>query len=105
MLPPRLAALHVPLVHPTLSALPTFAGTHENRAASGLKVGLCQHQRLVDPQPRAPEDHDQRPNPRAMYSAACDPHDGDDLLDPRRTSWIAPALIPWNAPTAIAGQR
>ena len=78
---------------------------HKDRAASRLKISLGQHQRLIDPQPRPPKDHDERAHPRAVQARARGTHHGDDLLYPRWISGKASAFIALHAPAPIPGHR
>jgi hypothetical protein len=97
--------LPCPLIHPALPALAALAITHKDRAAPRLKIGLGQHQRLIDPQPSPPKDHDKRADPHAVQARAGSMHDGDDLLNPRWISGKAPALVARNAPALIPKHR
>ena len=63
---PRLQLLPGPLVHADLAAAAALAAAHEQRAAAGVEVGLGERERLVDPQPGAPEHDDQAAQPPAV---------------------------------------
>jgi hypothetical protein len=75
----------------------------QNRAAAPVKVGLGQRERLVDPQPGAPQHHDQRADATAVAIVAGVAHHGHDLIDGRRVSRVALALVPWRDPGTKPG--
>jgi hypothetical protein len=65
-LEPRLQLRPVPAVHANLAALAALATPNEDRAASAVEIGLGEVERFADPQPGAPQDHDERPEPSAV---------------------------------------
>jgi hypothetical protein len=90
-----------PIVHPDLASLAPLSVPHEDRPAPGLKIGLCERERLVDPQACTPQDHDERSHPRAVGARPRCAHDRDDLLDSRRVRGVAAALVTGRAPRAV----
>ena len=48
-----------PRVHADLAAAPALAAPDQERAAALIEIALCQGERLVDPQPCSPQEHDQ----------------------------------------------
>src|SRR5919108_2113010 len=48
-----------PVVHADLAAAAALAAPHQQRPAARVQVGLCQRERLADPQAGAPEHDDQ----------------------------------------------
>jgi hypothetical protein len=65
----------------------------EHGTAGTVEIALLEGERLADPQPRAPEQDDQRAEPVAVRAIANRPHDGDDLLDRRRVGRVLLALL------------
>ena len=66
-------------------------------------AGFGQGERLADPQAGAPQDHDQRPQPGAVWSVARSAHDGDYLVDCRGVSRIVQAFVPWRSAAVVGG--
>jgi hypothetical protein len=79
--------------------------TQKDRAARLIEVALGQRERLADPQPRAPNHHDQPPQPQTMHAIACDTHDQHDLLHTRRIGGIAHALVTRRLTAAVTRHR
>ena len=79
-LEPWLELVPAPHVHADLAATPAVAATHEQRAAPVIEIGFCQRQCFLDPQPGAPEDHDQATQASPVRVVAGGAHDGDNLL-------------------------
>jgi hypothetical protein len=74
---------------PTSRRLPPLPWrTH--RPSAGLQVVLGESERLLDAQPRPPQQHDQGPQTGAMDAAAGLAHDRDDLLDRGRIATERP---------------
>jgi hypothetical protein len=48
-----------PCVHADLAAAPALAAPDQERAAALIEIALGQSERLLDPQPGSPQDHDQ----------------------------------------------
>jgi hypothetical protein len=65
---------------------------HE-RTAGALEVGLCKRERLTDPQAGTPKHDDKCTQPNAMRALADLTHHLNDLLDPRRISWVSVTAI------------
>src|SRR3954452_24433643 len=60
-------------------------------------------ERFADPQPGAPQQHDQRPESVAVGAVTDGAHHGDDLLHRRRVGGVLLALVAWWAPSVVAG--
>ncbi|MEA2361282.1 MAG: hypothetical protein QOD71_427 [Thermoleophilaceae bacterium] len=90
---PRLEFVPAPRVHADLAAASALAATHEQSAASVIKIGFYERQRLLNAQAGAPEDHDQATQPLAVRGIASLAHDGDNLLDSGRIGRIAETLV------------
>ncbi len=60
-LEPWLQLIPGPAVHSDLAALPALASSYQDGTAQTVKIGFGKIQCLPDPQPGAPEQHDQRP--------------------------------------------
>src|SRR3954451_13801992 len=60
-------------------------------------------ERFADPQPRAPPQHDQRPEWVAFGALPDGAHHGADLLHRRRVGGVVLALVAWWAPSVVAG--
>jgi hypothetical protein len=58
---PRLELLPCASVHADLAPATALASPNEHRSATWVEVGFSQVERLADPQPRPPQDDDQRP--------------------------------------------
>jgi hypothetical protein len=96
-LEPGLDFLPAPVVHSDLASASALAAADEQRASSRIEIALGEGERLLDAQPGSPQDHDQAAKPAAVGPSASDTHDGDDLLDLRRISWVAQSLVAWRA--------
>jgi hypothetical protein len=78
-----------------------------------IEIGLGERERLVDPQPGTPQDHDQPAKPAAVRTVTGGVHDGDDLLHFRRIGrWRRrllrgerPAWKPGMSPVIGVGRR
>jgi hypothetical protein len=70
----------------------------EDRAAAGLKIALLESERFADPQPRAPQQDDQRKKPVTFGTVTDRAHDGDDLLNRRWIGRVLLALVARRAP-------
>jgi hypothetical protein len=90
---PRAEVFPAPVVHPDLATAAALALAHQERAAARIEVTLVEVERLLDPEPGAPENNDQSPGAVTRHALAGHPHDGDDLLDVGRVGRIAPALV------------
>ena len=87
----------------------------KDRAAALVQIGLGQRQRLLNPQPGAPQHDDQRVETMAVASMRSLAHDRHDLIGRRRVGEVALALVargypdaaPWRGRrrTAPAGGR
>jgi hypothetical protein len=69
------------------------------------EAGLAQRERFVDAKTGAPQHDDQPAQPPAVQTIAGDAHDRDDLLNGRRVSWIAQALVARRRTGVKAGHR
>jgi hypothetical protein len=101
----RRQVLPTPLIHPHLAPLVALPVANEQRAAALIEVRLRERQRLLDAQPRAPQDDDQGAYPVAVHPVAGLAHDGDDFLHPRRVGRIAPSLVARHAARQISRHR
>lgn len=72
----------------------------QNRSTLLLQFGLGQRERLVDPQPGPPQHNDQPVDAIAVPDVGSVPHYRDDLIDHRRVSRVALALVP-GRPTGV----
>src|SRR5881397_623271 len=52
-----------PAVHPDLAPLAAFPSPDEHRATAAVEIALLESERFADPQPRAPQQDDQRAKP------------------------------------------
>jgi hypothetical protein len=82
-----------PRVHADLAAATALAATDQHRSATLIEIGVGERERLVDPQPGTPQDHDQPAQSTAMGTVAGGAHDGDDLLDLGPIGRLAQTLI------------
>jgi hypothetical protein len=62
-LAPRAQLFPCPAVHPDLASLAAFPAPDEHGAAAAVKIALLESERFADPQPRAPQQDDQRAKP------------------------------------------
>src|SRR3954452_19129962 len=65
---PGFELLEAPVVHADLATAPAFAAPDQHGPAAAVEIELVEVQRLLDAQPGAPEDNDQRACPGAMVS-------------------------------------
>jgi hypothetical protein len=93
-----------PRVHADLAAPAALAAADQYRPQARVEVVLGDGDRLVDAQPRAPEQHDQRPQTGAVDTVAGLAHDRDDLLDRGRIGRVAQPRVARRAPGEKAGQ-
>jgi hypothetical protein len=68
------------LIHRYLASPPALAVADEQRPTSRVKVLLGKRDRLIDAQPAAPEDDDDRPQPPAVTVIGGFAHYRDDLF-------------------------
>jgi hypothetical protein len=104
-LEPLLQLIPGPAVHPDLSAFPDFASPNQHGTARAVKIGFGKIECLADPQPGAPEQHDQSSQTRAIWPAASGAHNGDDLLDGGRIGRVSKPLVPRSSAVVIPGHR
>jgi len=97
-LEPRIELVPGPAVHPDLAPLAAFPAADEHGAAGCVQIALLEAERLADPQPGTPEQHDQRAEPMSLGSITDGSHDRDDLFDGRRVGRILLALVPGGRP-------
>ena len=102
---PRREVLPTPVVDPNLAPPATLPTAHEQRTRARVEVALVKIERLLDPQPGAPEHYDQPANPRAARVVPRGAHDRHDLLNPRRIRWIAHPLVPRGPPSVELVER
>jgi hypothetical protein len=89
---PRLEVLPAPVVHADLAAA-ALAATHEQRAATRVKVRFAERESLVDAQARAPQHDDEGAQSCSVHAGAGVSHHGDDLGDRGRVGRVALALV------------
>jgi hypothetical protein len=104
-LEPRLQLLPCPTVHADFAPATALAAPHEHRAAGLVEIAFGQLERLVDPEPGSPEDHDQGPHPAAVRPVARSAHDGDDFLDLGRVGRVAVAFVAGRLAGVESGHR
>jgi hypothetical protein len=75
----------------------------EHRSGARFQIVFGDSQRLLDAQPRPPEQHDQRPQTGAVDAVAGLVHDRDDLFHRGRIGRIAQPLVARRAPGEVAG--
>ncbi len=75
----------------------------QDRSAALIQIGLCERERLVDPQTGAPQHDDQPVDAIAVAGVAGVTHDRDDLIDGRRVSRVALTLVS-RTPRAAIGR-
>jgi hypothetical protein len=80
------------------AALAAFPASNEQCASRTVEVALLQREGFADPQPGAPEQHDQRAESMAVRAVPNGAHHGDDLLNRWRVGWVLLALIAWCRP-------
>jgi len=102
-LEPWLELLPRPAVHTDLASLAALPATDEHCAAGLVQIALLKSERFADPQPGAPQQHDQRPESVAVGAVTDGAHHGDDLLHRRRVGGVLLALVAWWAPSVVAG--
>ena len=89
---------------PTSRRLSPFPCRTSSEAAVRVKVGLVQRERLADPQPRAPQHHDDAAQSHTLGIVAGGAHDSDDLLDRRRIGRVPQPLVRGRDPLVEAGR-
>jgi hypothetical protein len=104
-LEPWLQLIPGPAVHPDLAALPALAPPNQHRTAQTVEIRFGKVECLADPEPGAPQHHDQGTQPCTVWTVAGGAHDGDDLLDRGRIGRVAEALVARGSPLVIAGHR
>jgi hypothetical protein len=85
-----------PAVHPDLATTPTLTATHQHSSTRYVKVGLGKIEHFTDPNTRAPQDHDQRPQADTIRPVASSAHHSDDLLHGGPVRRIALPFVPQN---------
>jgi hypothetical protein len=101
---PGAEVLPAPRVHADLAPAAALAVADQHRSRARLQVVLGDAERLVDAQPRPPEQHDQGPHAGAVDAVAGLAHDRDDFLDRGRIGRVAQSLVARGAAGEIAGQ-
>lgn len=96
--------LPAPSVHADLRATTALAAAHKQRSATLVEIRLGQRRRLLDPEPGTPKHDDQRANPEPVAIVGGLAHHRDDLLDGRRVSRIALALVAGHPTSVMPGQ-
>ena len=104
-LEPGLQLLPRPSVHADFTPATALAAPHEQRAARLVEITFGEFQRLVDPEPSSPEDHDERPDPLAVRPVACGTHNRDDLFDLGWVGWVPVTLVAGRLPDVESRQR
>src|SRR5213078_3197263 len=74
-LEPRAELSPRPAVHPDPAPPATFPSPDEHRATAAVKIALLESERLADPQPRAPQQDDQRAEPMTVGTVTDRAHD------------------------------
>jgi hypothetical protein len=82
-----------PRVHADLAPAIVLAVPDQNRTATLIKIGLGQRERLLDPQPGAPEHDDQRVEAMTVAIVPGLAHHRDDLIDRRRVRGVGLAIV------------
>jgi hypothetical protein len=90
---PRPELLPAPLVHPDLASATALAVADEHRSALGVEIVLGERERLLDPQPGAPQDDDPRAQPEAVAVVRGVAHHRDDLIHTRRVGRVRRPLL------------
>jgi hypothetical protein len=90
---PGAKVVPTPGVHADLAPPPALAVAYQDRSETRVEVVLGEPQRLVDPQPCAPEQHDQGPQAGAVDTVAGLAHDRDDFLHRGRIGRVAEPLV------------
>jgi hypothetical protein len=88
VLEPRLELAPRPSVHVDLTSLAALAALDKDRPANGVEVALLQTERLANPKPRTPQEHDQRTESLSGRAITDGAHHRDDLLDGWRAGWV-----------------
>jgi len=100
---PRAQVLPAPLVHPDLAAAAALPAADQDRSAPRVEVVVGERERLLDAQSGAPKHDDRRAQPPPVPVLGGVAHDGDDLIDGRRVSRVAHALVARRAARVIPG--
>jgi hypothetical protein len=66
-LKPWLELSPAPAIHADLATATTLPAPDKNCSAGAIEIGLGEVKRLADPKADAPQDHDQRPEPRTVW--------------------------------------
>src|SRR4051794_15264352 len=90
---PGFELLEAPVVHADLTASAALASAHQDRAAAAVEIELIEIERVLDAQPRAPEDADQRASAGCVLARLAAAHEGDDLFGRRRVGGEVAAAI------------
>jgi hypothetical protein len=78
---PGAKLLPAPVVDAGFAAFAALAAPYQQRPTAHIQVGLRQVERFADPQPGAPEDHDQAAQAVAVSAGTGLSHNRDDLFD------------------------
>jgi hypothetical protein len=89
--------LPAPVVHADLASASALALANKQRATARVEVAFVQVERLLDPQPGAPQDDNQRADPPAADTLTGSAHHSDDLLHSRRIGRVSHPLVPRRA--------
>jgi hypothetical protein len=100
---PRVELLPRPTVHPDLASLASLPMPDEHSTTGTIEVTFLESERFADPDPGAPEQHNQRTKSATVVAVTDTAHHGDDLLDRRRISRILLALIVRWTTSVVAG--
>ena len=92
-LKPRTELLKCPAVHSDFASPPALPGSHQDRAAVHIEIGLGERERFADPQPCPPEHDDHAAQPDAVSAVAGGAHNRDDLLDCWRVRRVAEPFL------------
>jgi len=77
----------------------------QQTAAPLVQVSLGERERLIDPNARAPQHHDQTPHPPSVTAVSSLAHDRDDFVDRRRVRRVPAALVRRDPASVMAGHR
>jgi hypothetical protein len=99
---PWVELLPSPTVHTDLASLAALPAPDKHSATGAVQVALLERERLADPQPGAPEQHDQRPEPMAVGAVTDITHYRDDLFNRRRVGGVLLALVSWRTASVVA---
>jgi len=99
---PWVELLPSPTVHTDFASLAALPAPDKHSATGAVQVALLERERLADPQPGAPEQHDQRPEPMAVGAVTDITHYRDDLFNRRRVGGVLLALVSWRTASVVA---